>query len=130
MSNWLSSLNKVAANLLNPSTLGATCEITVNKSIGYDPVSRRDRVVSETAVLDCSVPLAYKLSDIDGTNIRQSDVLILLSGESWAGLGDIFGTEPNTEMSIAIDGNSYSIVSVQSVKGDGVVLFKMQCRGL
>ena len=76
------------------------------------------------------MPLAYKLSDIDGTNIRQSDVLILLSGESWAGLGDIFGTEPNTEMSIAIDGNSYSIVSVQSVKGDGVVLFKMQCRGL
>ena len=130
MSNWLTSLNKVATNLTKPSTMGTTCEITVRKSIGYDPVSRSDRMISKTANINYSIPLAYKQNEIDGTNIQQSDTMVLISDESWLKLNDIFGTEPNTEMSLRIDGKSLALISVQTVKGDGVALFKLQCRGV
>ncbi len=76
---------------------------------------------TETVQTGVGVPIAYKASEIDGTNIRRGDVKVIVAG---SGI-----TEPKVNGQVSFIGFTGTIKNVEVVAPDGTqIVYKLQVR--
>lgn len=76
---------------------------------------------TETVQTGVGVPVGYKASEIDGTNIRRGDVKVIVAG---SGI-----TEPKVNGQVSFIGFTGTIKNVEVVAPDGTpIVYKLQVR--
>jgi len=112
------SLIALALDLLGRK--GQPITITTVTTGAYSP-STGGVSSTETVQTGVGVPIAYKASEIDGTNIRRGDVKVIVAG---SGI-----TEPKVNGQVSFIGFTGTIKNVEVVAPEGTpIVYKLQVR--
>lgn len=117
MSEYDSSI-ALALDLLGRK--GQQITITTVTPVAYNPATG-GIASTETVQTGVGVPVGYKASEIDGTNIRRGDVKVIVAG---SGI-----TEPKVNGQVSFIGLTGTIKNVEIVAPDGTpIVYKLQVR--
>jgi hypothetical protein len=123
-----SGVSGVAETLLG--TLGITCNVHLKPSENYNPAT--GETVSDEAeifTVKCSPPANYQINEIDGTNILNGDIKLIIGAAQLKRAITTVNKERLERSTIEINGEYLTVVSVEPIySGELISAYKLQLR--